>query len=166
MTVVLLAAAGYNLVWGTLVVLWPMASLRWAGLESANYPQLWQCIGMMVAVFGVGYGIAAFQPRRHWPIILVGLLGKVLGPLGFLQAAWTGQLPWAFGWINVTNDLVWWVPFFLILRRVWHDHLAEAGSPTLGLGEAAGQVRSQHGDTLTSLATAAPVLVVFLRHLG
>jgi hypothetical protein len=44
------------------------------------------------------------------------LLDKVLGPLGFLWSAWQGTLPWSFGWINLTNDLIGWLPFALFLR--------------------------------------------------
>lgn len=39
---------------------------------------------------------------RDWPIVLVGFLGKVFGPVGFLQAEPRGSLPWNAGWIIVT----------------------------------------------------------------
>jgi hypothetical protein len=116
---VLWAAAVYNLLWGGFVVLFPALPFRWLGMPLPNYPQLWQCVGMIVGVYGIGYACAASAPLRHWPIVLVGLLGKLLGPLGFLMAARNGQLPWAFGWINLTNDLIWWIPFALILHRAY-----------------------------------------------
>jgi hypothetical protein len=119
MAVTLWAAAIYNLAWGALVILFPLAPFQWAGMEPPNYPQLWQCIGMIVGVYGVGYAIAARDPLRHWPIVLVGLLGKVFGPIGFVHAAWTGELPWIAGLVNITNDLIWWLPFALILRRAY-----------------------------------------------
>ena len=77
---------------------------------------------MIVGVYGVGYAVAARDPLRHWPIVLVGLLGKVFGPIGFLQAALAGDLPWSFGWVLVGNDLVWWLPFAAILWRAATDH--------------------------------------------
>ncbi len=83
---------------------------------------LWQCIGMIVGVYGIGYWLAARDPARHWPIVLVGLLGKVLGPIGFLQAGLTDQLPWRCGWLIVTNDLIWWVPFASILLAARRAH--------------------------------------------
>ena len=112
---VLLAAGVYNIVWGALVVLFPLTLFRWLGMPEPNYPQIWQCVGMVVGVYGVGYMIAAFDPVRHWPVVLVGYLGKLFGPVGFLRAAWSGELPWAFGLVNITNDLIWLVPFTLIL---------------------------------------------------
>jgi hypothetical protein len=65
--------------------------------------------------YGVGYWIAASDPVRFWPLVLVGLLGKILGPIGFLQAIVAGRLPLSLGWTILTNDLIWWVPFGIIL---------------------------------------------------
>jgi hypothetical protein len=115
MSLVLWAAAVYNVAWGAVVVLFPAQLFRWAGMQPPNYPELWQCIGMLVGVYGVGYAIAATNPVRHWPIVLVGMLGKILGPIGFLHAAWQGALPWKAGWMIVANDLIWWLPFVALL---------------------------------------------------
>ncbi len=123
MTAVLYAAGAYNIVWGAAVVLFPLMFFRWAGAVPPNYPQIWQCLGMVVGVYGVGYAIAARDPFRHWPIVLVGFLGKLFGPIGFLQTARSGAWPWRMGWLNITNDLIWLVPFALILWRAYqHDH--------------------------------------------
>lgn len=115
MRATLCAAAAYNLLWGGAVIAAPNAGFELIGIEPPRYPMIWQCVGMIVGVYGVGYAIAATDPLRWWPITLVGLLGKVLGPIGFLVAALRGELPWAFGLTIVFNDLVWWVPFALIL---------------------------------------------------
>ena len=73
-------AAVYNLVWGGLAIFFPHLAFQWAGMQQPNYPELWQYVGMIVGLYGVGYLIAAFNPLRHWPIVLVGLLGKILVP--------------------------------------------------------------------------------------
>ncbi len=112
-------AAAYNVAWGLFVGVAPLAPFRWAGMELPNYPEIWQCVGMIVGVYGIGYGIAATAPLRHWPIVLVGLLGKIFGPIGFLQAALAGRFPWRFGLNILTNDLIWWVPFAGILLAAW-----------------------------------------------
>jgi hypothetical protein len=116
---VLLSAAVYNVAWGTFVVLFPSLPFQWMGVESPNYPALVQCLGMIVGVYGVGYAIAAFDPIRHWPIVLVGLLGKLFGPIGFALAASRGELPWVAGLTIVTNDLIWWTPFVMVLFSAW-----------------------------------------------
>lgn len=118
MSVVLWIAAFYNIAWGAWVVLFPLAAFRLLGMPLPNYPQIWQCVGMIVGVYGVGYACAAPNPQRHWPIVLVGLLGKLCGPLGFLVAACQGQLPWRFAYLLLFNDIIWWVPFARILFSV------------------------------------------------
>ena len=129
MRVLLVLAGAYNLLWGALVVLMPDMLFRWADMELPRYPQIWQCVGMIVGVYGVGYLIAANNPYRHWPIVLVGLLGKIFGPVGFLTAASNGELPWSWGATIITNDLIWWLPFALILLGAFRFHNGVASDP-------------------------------------
>ena len=119
MKYVLLLAGIYNLLWGAFVVLFPFALFRWAQMDLPRYPEIWQCVGMIVGVYGIGYIIAAFDPVRHWPIVLVGLLGKVLGPIGMADAIWRAKFPAVAAFTCLTNDLIWWIPFTLILWRAW-----------------------------------------------
>ena len=119
--VTLLAAGIYNLLWGAFVVLFPLAPFAWAAMDPPRYPELWQCIGMIVGVYGVGYLIAASNPLRHWPIVLVGLLGKIFGPIGFALALNKGTLPPVAGWTIFTNDLIWWIPFAAILWQAYRS---------------------------------------------
>lgn len=121
MTLCLYLAGVYNLAWGAWVVLFPMISFEYSGLnmpeKPLTYPQLWQCIGMIVGVYGIGYALAARDPARHWPIVLVGLLGKIFGPIGYVYGVVMGQTrPEGIATIAF-NDLIWWIPFGLIL---WH----------------------------------------------
>ena len=77
---------------------------------------------MIVGVYGIGYIIAATDPNRHWPIVLVGLLGKIFGPIGFAKALYTGVFPLTFGINIIFNDLIWWIPFYLILKRAYLNY--------------------------------------------
>jgi hypothetical protein len=83
---------------------------------------------MIVGVYGIGYLAAARAPLIHWPVVLVGFLGKVFGPIGFVDAAIRGVLPWRAGWVNLTNDVIWWIPFGLILWHAWQFHHRAAAS--------------------------------------
>jgi len=155
----LLAAGVYNIVWGLLFGAFPNLLFDWAGMARPNYPELWQCIAMIVGVYGVGYVAAATDPLHHWPVVLVGFLGKLFGPIGFIQAAWSGRMLWKFGVVNIFNDLIWLIPFFLILRGAWLAYLADPGSNS-------GDVRDQEHRTIDALSKNQPVLLVFLRHFG
>ena len=111
----LIAAGIYNLAFGIFAIGFPAVMFTMIGMEPPRYLELWQCIGMIVGVYGVGYIIAAFNPARHWPIVLVGFLGKLFGPIGMAWAIAKGTLPSSFGLANVTNDLIWLVPFAMVL---------------------------------------------------
>ena len=119
MSSILWVAALYHLSWGLLIITFPIQTSRLAGVDPANYPQLWQGFGMVFAVFGVGYAIAARNPIKHWLLIFVGLLGKMLGPTRFLLGVLTGRLSWAAGWTFITDDLIWWIPFSWILYQAY-----------------------------------------------
>lgn len=167
----LLLAGAYNVVWGLWVIIFPAHFWRLLALPQPNYPELWQCIGMIVGVYGVGYIIAARDPARHWLIVLVGLLGKVLGPIGLVLALLSGKLAPRFGAVNVFNDFVWWIPFTLALIFAWRvNHTRRVAQditePDAPLPEAAGRIQSRGGDTLLSLSQKAPHMVTFLRHPG
>lgn len=126
----LILAGIYNVVWGAVVILSPRFVFELAGVSGGMMPNpvglaIWQCVGMIVGVYGVGYVIAATNPLRHWPIVLVGLLGKVFGPIGYVYSAFVMKnFPTEFWWTIVTNDLVWWVPFGAILIAARRAHLA------------------------------------------
>jgi len=163
---VLVAAGIYNLLWGAAVIAFPSVAFDLAGMQPPRYPQIWQCVGMVVGVYGIGYLIAAGDPLRHWPIVLVGLLGKIFGPIGFVVAALGGDLPWAWGVILIFNDFLWWVPFAAILYfAARHNSDTSVGQPH-DLEDSTVIFPSQHGQTLAELSRDRPLMLVFLRHFG
>jgi len=112
------AAALYNLVWGAVAIVFPARFFRLIRMPQPNYPALWQVIGMFVLVYAPAYWWAGRFPARHRHLIAIGLLGKVLGPLGFAWSASTGRLPLAFGVTILSNDSIWWPAFGLFLCDV------------------------------------------------
>lgn len=117
MRATLKTAALYNVLWGAWVVFFPDHFFVLTGMEVLNHPMVWQGMGMVIGVYGLGYWWAAQQPLVHWPIILVGLLGKLFGPLGFSYNFLQGNVPFEFFYTLITNDFIWWVPFFIILKK-------------------------------------------------
>jgi small multidrug resistance pump len=106
MRIVFLAAAAYNVLRGEFVVLFPLARFRVLGMETPSYLQIWQCVGMLVGVDGVGYAVTALYPVRHWLVELAGLFGKILGPIAFLSAVIGGTFLLSFGVTILKNDLI------------------------------------------------------------
>ncbi|MFT4692874.1 MAG: SelL-related redox protein [Verrucomicrobiia bacterium] len=169
MSRVLILAGVYNLAWGACVVIAPATLFEWAGMEPPRYQELWQCIGMIVGVYGLGYVAAAMNPAKHWPIVMVGLVGKILGPIGFADALMSGRFSPEFAWVILFNDLIWWLPFGLILLHARRSFL-QGSSSVNRHPEAAeamlAEARTQNGQDLLSMSNEAPLLIVFLRHFG
>lgn len=112
------AAAIYNLVWGSLGILWPAWFFTAIGMSVPASLAIWQALAMMVLVYAPAYWWIGNDPVRHRHLVLIAMLGKLLGPLGFLWAVRTNALPLSFGLTILTNDLVWWPAFIAFLIQV------------------------------------------------
>ncbi len=111
------AAAGYNLAWGLLVIAWPVSFFRLIGMSPSSQIASWQALGMMVLVYAPAYWWVARDPLRHRHLVVIALLGKLLGPLGFLWALHAHTLPLLFGLTILTNDCLWWPAFTAFLVK-------------------------------------------------
>ena len=80
---------------------------------------------MVVGLYGILYLEVARVPERGWLLAAVGLLGKVLGPVGLGRLIASGAWPPATAILCLTNDLLWWVPFAIYLRDAWPAFRAE-----------------------------------------
>ena len=118
MKLTLKLAAFYNLLWGAWVVVFPNHFFTLVGMEPLKHPMVWQGMGMVIGVYGLGYWWASYAPLKHWPIVAVGFLGKIFGPIGFFLNYIKGDVPFEFFYTLITNDFIWWIPFFLILQKV------------------------------------------------
>ncbi len=112
----LIAAAAYNVAWGSLAVVVPTALWNLIRSPRPSHLGLWQVTGLFVLLFGLAYWWASRDPVRHRHLVVIGLLGKALGPIGFAWALVAGDLPLAFGLTIVTNDLIW-LPAFGAFAR-------------------------------------------------
>jgi hypothetical protein len=116
---VFLIAGAYNIAWGLYAVSDPQWLFRFAGMPPSNYPQIFACLGMVVGLYGIIYFEVARVPEHGWLLAAVGLLGKILGPIGLAKLIWSGAWPRATIILCLTNDLIWWVPFSLYLVDSW-----------------------------------------------
>ena len=116
---VFVVAGCYNILWGLYSALQPQWLFNFAGMAPINYPQIFACLGMVVGVYGIMYWEVARRPERGWLIAAVGMLGKVLGPIGLAQLILSHTWPVRSIILCVTNDFIWWIPFALYLRDAW-----------------------------------------------
>ncbi len=124
LSTVLRIAAVYNIFWGAWQVLLPNSFFELMGMTSMNHPMVWQGLGMVIGLYGLAYYWASFDYVRHWPIVAIGLMGKVFGPIGYVFNILIDAAPASFGYTLITNDLMWWIPFTMML-----NHARKAGFP-------------------------------------
>src|SRR5262252_1679831 len=112
-------AGVYNILWGLYAAWDPQWLFRFAHLPLQNYPEIFVCLGMVVGLYGIVYLEVARVPERGWLLAAVGLIGKLLGPIGLARLILSGQYPVSAGILCVTNDVVWWIPFAIYLYDAW-----------------------------------------------
>lgn len=124
---VLLAACIHSGAWSLFIMAMPESSSKVYGFASP--PQdihLWQGTGLFIGLLAIGYAMAAANPRQHWGIVLIGLLAKVLGAIGMTSAVVRHQISPNVLWLLPFDDVIWWLPFWLIVRDHW-----QATAPTV-----------------------------------
>jgi small multidrug resistance pump len=118
MKLTLKLAAIYNILLGAWVVLFPYHFFDLVGMVPLNHLMVWQGMGIVLGVYGLGYWWSSYNPMQHWPIVAVGFLGNILGLLSFAFTYTKGNISFEFIYTLLTNDFIWWVPFLLILKNV------------------------------------------------
>jgi hypothetical protein len=108
-------AALYNLAFGLWAALFPQSFFACFALRPPAYPAIWACLGMVVGLYGLGYAYAARHLDRAAPFIATGLLGKLLGPVGWVLTVTSGEWPVRTVTLILFNDVIWWLPFSLFL---------------------------------------------------
>ncbi|WP_434383244.1 hypothetical protein [Melittangium boletus] len=126
---VFLLAAVYNVLWGLYAAVDPQWLFRFAGMPALNQPAIFACLGMVVGVYGLLYAEVARRPEHGFALAAVGLLGKVLGPMGLGVLIHRGEWPPATLVLCLTNDFVWWVPFSLYLWDAWPSYRRTFAAP-------------------------------------
>lgn len=117
--IVFLLAGIYNISWGIFTAFYPQWLFDFAKMPLINYPDIFACLGMVIGLYGVIYLEVARRPERGFVLAAVGLIGKILGPIGLLILIYQGKWAAATIVMSVTNDFIWWIPFGLYLWDSW-----------------------------------------------
>ena len=116
---VFILAGLYNISWGLYSAYDPQWLFRFSGLPPLNHPQVFACLAMVVGLYGIVYFEVARVPERGWLLAAVGLLGKILGPIGLAKLIIDGVWPRSTIVLCLTNDFIWWIPFAIYLVDSW-----------------------------------------------
>ncbi|YCM44508.1 hypothetical protein V2O64_00555 [Verrucomicrobiaceae bacterium 227] len=71
---------------------------------------------MVIGLYGILYLEVARRPEHGWLLAAVGLIGKILGPIGLVILIAQGTWPPSTLVMCVTNDFIWWIPFAIYLK--------------------------------------------------
>jgi len=115
---VLKFAGVYNIVAGLSMMAFYHEGFKSLGLPKPEFNMPIQLVGVLVAIFGIGYLIVNRNPVGNRNVLLIGLLSKIFGPmLAFFYVA-SGVLPLVMLVVLFFADIIYWVPFWLIYHRL------------------------------------------------
>jgi hypothetical protein len=168
MPLVLCAAGLYCTVFAVWTIGWPAKAYALTGCNATGHDVLVQIIGLFYLVFGCSFFLASRDPIRHWRIVLLCTIKIAAVVLAALYTWWHSILPDPLIVLLLIDDVLWLVPFLMIL---WTALQANLGRPPLyqeplSLEKAASQYVLSSGETLSAAAESQEVVLVFLRHFG
>jgi len=168
MRIVLAAGGLYHLLLAAWTILCPMHVLGWLGCKVSGQPVLCQTFGMFSGILGLGLLIASKNPIRHWPIVLLGLIGSIITLTLTAGAVFREELPAAALLILGLNGVIWLPPFVLILWAALRAHtgIPLARQQPYSIDEAASVYELSDGRKLKDASMERPLVLVFLRHFG
>ena len=127
----LFIAGIYNIFWGLVISAYPQVIL-FGNPPTEFLLIILRCVGMLVGVYGIAYYFASRDPYKYWPLILVGFIGKVLGPIGSVYYIVLGRLNPDFFIVNVFNDIIWLYPFGWVIYQAITKQLYGNETPHSG----------------------------------
>jgi hypothetical protein len=109
-------AALYNFAVGGAMLAFPDRAAAGLGLSGAGAPFAIAMVGMLIAVFGVGYAMVSHAPARNRGIVWIGLLGKI-GAAALGASQYVAQVIPFSTFLLGMGDAVFVVMFAIFLWR-------------------------------------------------
>jgi hypothetical protein len=118
MKFVLRFVAIYNILAGLHMLILRHETYKMIGMERPKIDFPMQLVGILVALFGVGYYMVARNPLENRNVLLLGFWSKFLGSCLGTYYVVRGILPPQFVLVYFFADVIYLPPFYLILRRL------------------------------------------------
>jgi hypothetical protein len=116
----LLRFAGcYNLLVGVNLTVFYHEMFKTFGLPKPNLIMYVQLVGILVALFGVGYLLVAANPLQNRNLLLLGFLSKLFGSIVGTGYVLLGKMPAVFLLVLLFSDIIYLPFFWIILRRIY-----------------------------------------------
>jgi len=118
MRFVLRFAGTFNLLAGASMILFYHEGFKMLGLPKPALVLPVQVMGILVALFGVGYHWVAARPVQNRDLLLLGFLSKAISSAAALAYVAAGALPWHFALTVLFADVIYLPLFWIIWRRL------------------------------------------------
>lgn len=115
----LMFAGCYNLLVGINLSIFYHEMFKFFGLPKPSLIMYVQLVGILVALFGVGYWRVVFHPIRNRDLLFLGFLSKLFGTFLGTGYVLLGKMPPIFFVILLFSDIVYLPFFWMIIRRVY-----------------------------------------------
>lgn len=170
MQYLLLAAGIYNVIWGSIAFIKPNYFLSQLHIDFANSGTISKAVGLLEIVFGLAYLMASQKPFKHWLIIFVGFIVKFGISIIYLINMYKGQAPSQMLVMITANDIIWLLPFGLILYRAFEHYQSTRELEAYDMNprklKSLENIYTNTGMSLQQHTDQWPTMLVFLRHFG
>jgi len=166
---VLLTGSIYFIIWGLLMMVYPSLLFHSNAIALPNYMFLWQTLGLVEALFGIGLFIASRAPYRQWSMILLVLLYKIFSAAIYFTGAFDNDKLWSISNYIFIDNIIWIVPLSVILYQAYLFHLSSDTYELEFFGSEKftyDMFETSEGISLEEMNKKSPVMLVFLRHFG
>jgi peroxiredoxin len=147
-------------------VAFPAWFAAWFGPPAPAAVELSHILITLTAAMGAACVLAARNPFRHWPTVLMALVAKLAAAVWLAADTLAGRLP-ERAWLAIAfDDAIWLGPLAMVLKSAYDAHLDRCRAATPEVLSLALRRKTGRGVTLDELSRIGPTLVVFLRHAG
>lgn len=119
MTLLLRFAGTFNLLAGLCMMVFYHEGYRMLGVPKPALVLPVQVMGILVALFGVGYHLVASNPVENRNLLMLGFWSKALSSIAALAYVMSGKLPMAFVPVLFFSDVIYLPFFYIIMRRLY-----------------------------------------------
>ena len=118
MKFVLRFAGCFNLLAGAGMICFYHEGYKLLGVPKPDLILPVQVMGILVALFGVGYHLVAAHPVENRNILVLGFWSKAISSVAALWYVADGTLPVWFAAVVFFSDIIYLPPFYVIMRRL------------------------------------------------
>lgn len=121
MTYLLWFVGAYNILAGIGMIVFYHEGFRFLDVPKPELMLPLQIVGVLVALFGVGYWLVAWNPLENRNILTLGFFSKFLGSVLGVSYVVAGKLPLLFLPVLFFADIMYLPPFLLIMRQLYRE---------------------------------------------